>query len=102
METNHSKKEIGFYRVWIIVNKNYIFITDFLCLFFTDFRSGKAPILVATDVAARGLGMLENIKTRVNMIKTVCDSLFLIWSKLNKIAFMCLNMIGRLITKIIF
>lgn len=26
-------------------------------LIFTDFRSGKAPILVATDVAARGLGM---------------------------------------------
>lgn len=24
--------------------------------FFPDFRSGKAPILVATDVAARGLG----------------------------------------------
>lgn len=23
---------------------------------FLDFRSGKAPILVATDVAARGLG----------------------------------------------
>lgn len=25
-------------------------------VFFIDFRSGKAPILVATDVAARGLG----------------------------------------------
>lgn len=26
--------------------------------FIIDFRSGKAPILVATDVAARGLGKL--------------------------------------------
>lgn len=28
----------------------------YVCIFL-DFRSGKAPILVATDVAARGLGM---------------------------------------------
>lgn len=31
---------------------------DFL-MSVTDFRSGKAPILVATDVAARGLGTLH-------------------------------------------
>lgn len=32
------------------VYKYYTFICNL------DFRSGKAPILVATDVAARGLG----------------------------------------------
>lgn len=31
---------------------------EILYCFLLDFRSGKAPILVATDVAARGLGTL--------------------------------------------
>jgi len=28
---------------------------------FAEFRTGKSPILVATDVAARGLGMFVNV-----------------------------------------
>lgn len=32
--------------------------------FIIDFRSGKAPILVATDVAARGLGKIKFIQKK--------------------------------------
>jgi hypothetical protein len=35
-----------------------------MCNFFVvvaEFRTGKSPILVATDVAARGLGMFVNM-----------------------------------------
>lgn len=32
-----------------------ILLHSVLC--FTEFRSGKAPILIATDVASRGLGL---------------------------------------------
>lgn len=42
------------YKFFNFINKYIIFkIYEFFLL---DFRSGKAPILVATDVAARGLG----------------------------------------------
>lgn len=46
-------------RDWVLQGNLPIFffiIIANLCFFFIDFRSGKAPILVATDVAARGLG----------------------------------------------
>lgn len=42
-----------------------------MCIYFTDFRSGKAPILVATDVAARGLGMFF---VYISFLCFFCDS----------------------------
>lgn len=39
--------------------------------FLTDFRSGKAPILVATDVAARGLGMYFNLITTLKYFNLI-------------------------------
>lgn len=49
-----SRNVIGCCKVIFL----YIFFIIHSCqiVFFIDFRSGKAPILVATDVAARGLG----------------------------------------------
>jgi hypothetical protein len=41
---------------------------DLQCLV-AEFRSGKSPILVATDVAARGLG---------RFVSFICDTLYLL------------------------
>lgn len=49
---NGLKSHTRFY----FVTKRIQSIIGLIKKFFTDFRSGKAPILVATDVAARGLG----------------------------------------------
>jgi len=38
---------------------NVIFYNYYFCILPVDFRTGKASILVATDVAARGLGKCE-------------------------------------------
>lgn len=46
------------YCFLILCLHNYHEISDVKKYIFLDFRSGKAPILVATDVAARGLGKL--------------------------------------------
>jgi len=66
METRASQKEIGYSLVRITVTRWYFPVerrrrprrlpAD-IVFNPTEFRSGKAPILVATDVASRGLGM---------------------------------------------
>lgn len=53
MGTNRSKREIGCYKV---SGLSFTQRSANHSRLFSDFRSGKAPILVATDVAARGLG----------------------------------------------
>lgn len=42
----------------------FSFISSFpanICFYPTEFRAGKAPILIATDVASRGLGMSNQL-----------------------------------------
>jgi hypothetical protein len=57
METNLNTSAIGFYTVWIIHDLVLLLLNLIFAFFFQiEFRSGRSPILVATDVAARGLG----------------------------------------------
>lgn len=71
METRASRRGTGFLtvRVKILYFKLGRFKDVFryswsacllkLIIFFSEFRYGKAPILIATDVASRGLGQYD-------------------------------------------
>ena len=37
-----------------------VYVVSRNLLLFTEFRDGKAPVLIATDVASRGLGLLDH------------------------------------------
>lgn len=61
-----SKKGTGFSMV--ILNNYSIFnvsssvcVDGLLCVFLVEFKYGKAPILIATDVASRGLGQYTSL-----------------------------------------
>ena len=47
-----------------------------LCFILSEFRSGKSPLLVATDVASRGLGMLMTSFTRAQTAWPYSSSIF--------------------------
>lgn len=53
MESLHTCTHMYVYDVTLYFVCVYYFM---LPEFFAEFRSGKAPILIATDVASRGLG----------------------------------------------
>jgi hypothetical protein len=56
--TKNSMNVIGSYQVDRLFNTllSSIHLTQLINLFLSEFKAGKVPILLATDVAARGLG----------------------------------------------